>query len=104
MDLEEFDMRWRFQAINIAANELIEYDGKIVLVKVIERAKRIYERGYRLDIHKWKSPIIKDKPTNEKKPSKQEKYCPKCNEIVPVSWTEHKYSNNGSKCGHKWEG
>lgn len=121
---EDFDLLWRFKAIEVAAMELLELEGILDSKKLFKRARDLYHLGYDNRIDTWRTVIEKGKPVEEKKKvvdnenhnqveetvkikdviSKATglKVCPKCGEQINPAWSMHRYKQDGSLCGAKW--
>ncbi len=122
--MKEFDRSWRFEALKLAAMEQLEINGKLDLNTLFKQSKHIYHEGYKNHIEKWepfwlkkeklKSDLFEtNKPKVKKEISKTDinkikvkegfKLCPNCNEEVPITWKNHTYKNDRTKCGHEFE-
>lgn len=121
MQPEEFDHEWKMKAIEIAALEQIEQTGTLNTEDLFERARQIWDYGYRYNIDKWESAfrklrdepptenIVTTKPTilepefipaHQEPPTEHTKVCPKCGETIKKAWQKHTYKKNSELCGY----
>ena len=131
-DKQSFDTLWRFEALKLAAMEMLEIQGILDSKLLFRRAKDIYNQGYQYKIDTWRSywkendktvkEIATTEPPKEAIPEVQKdkingmgatkndtasvfgmsKTCPLCDEIVPASWRKHIYKIDGTRCGYGW--
>lgn len=115
--MEDFDLLWKFKALELAAIEQLENVNVLDTDKLFIRAKDIYDKGYEHKLREWKtfwgkegkkmpeiapeSPQIIEKKEVEKVPDDM-KTCPKCGGLVPNGWKKHVYKKDGSLCGHEF--
>lgn len=127
--MSDFDTLWKFKALEIAAIEQLEINGEqLQMDSLFERAKMIYNEGYKQRLQNWESiwsgptesrlvtsttqkkrpePVEKDRkiipemgPTSAPEGTK---LCPKCGEHIPEGWTRHAYKKNKEPCGHVFD-
>ena len=111
----------KLQCLEIASRELLETKGFIKQEELMKRARQLYVAAKVSGFDSWNmqaikqeepQPVIKTenvvdtpKPTPIKivEVNNGFKICPNCNEEVPAKFRAHKYRQDGSVCGQKFE-